>query len=250
MTDNVYATIISAGADTLGLEIAAFNKMADQIIHADNAYKLVHELRDVTETTDENILKFREYKEKVLANLRENEEKIEQYIISNNLVDTTPIDVEAVTSQAKEKATLIKNLKATLSSLPGGTDALSGLPEVSKLPGISRAGGSGAGGTGIKRPRLASITMDGVNIEEVKGDKHIATISVLVTHLKKNEYLTATGEEITTSFLQAHLFEAAGVSDLAALNGKPIEFSLALLKGEAKAEVTVSLVCVPSVPNS
>lgn len=239
---NPYEALITSGMDTLRSESAAYNVLAERIVHADNAVRLVHEYRDDAETEDPNIVAFRDFKEKLLANLAAAETKIETYIVDNKLVDTTPIDVAAATEQAKAKAKLVKELKTVLSNFPGGTEALSELPELTKLPGVRAGGSTGAGGTGIKRPRLTSITVDGVNIE--KDGK--STTGILAAHLTKAEYVTATGGEITTSFLQEHLYAAAGVSDLSTLKGRPIEFSLAVKKGEA--EETLSIVAVPSVP--
>ncbi len=239
---DVFAAVIEASKVALLEQTSAFNLLADKIIHAGNATKLISEMRDEAETSNDQILKFREYKDKLLMNLHENEAKIDSYIVESGLVDTTPVDVPATTEKAKAIATQVKNLKAVIAGFPGGIEALTGIPELSKLPGIVR--NSSATGEKTYRPRIASLTCNGVSIFETKGDKHIANVTILKLHLAKNEKVT-----VETSKLQELLFAAAGTHDLTTLNGAPVNFDLVIPATAELSEQKFEIVVIPSVSN-
>ena len=249
---SVFESIIGPTREFLTAQIPQLNALVQRLQNADSTLKLVCEYRDSAETEDPMILAFRKFREDQLAALAAAEEKVEAHIVEAGLVDVTPVDVDAVTAEAKDIKSQIDGMLGALKAIPGGTEVIAALPEIAKIPGTRKSAGTSTGD--IRRPRLSSITVDGENISETVNGKVVSSMGVLMKHLRKLNYFTATGEEITTSFLQDHLYSAAGeVKDLKARNGRPIGFSLALkqvvdgkLAEDGSGDVTVYVVAVPT----
>lgn len=234
-----YDPFVQSALDLIKKETEQANNLADKVIHADNGLKLLHEVRDEKETTDENILKYRHAMEQMNLKVLEFQTKIEEYILANNLVDNTPVDVPAVTEEYKTIKARVKAMLSVVSSLPGGAEAVKDITPVKGIPG-TRASSSG-GGTGVRRPRVSSVKCNGEDIFIEKDGKNVTNMTVLATHLSKE-----LGVKVESGDLRDAMFAAAKTEDLSTLNGAPFSFSVSLKDSEG-ADHTYGIDVVPSV---
>lgn len=236
---NPMASVFAAFAEQYEIVAAQANKLADQLNHAGNTTKLVHEVRDDKETTDETILKYREWYSQVNEAILKNQAAVEAHIVSAGLIDTTPVDVPTATTQYKELKTQANAMKGAIKVFPGHEDVLDKLTALQPVSGVRV--GTGGGGTGIRRPRLASITVDGDEVfTTVKAkdgsDKKVANFTNTAIHLGKINNVKVDSEAIRSA-----AFAAAGTEDLATLNGKPISFNFSV------GDNNYAIVATPSV---
>lgn len=225
-----FDALISEALNTIREQTEAGNAVADKVIHADNANKLLAEVRETSD--DPEIVKYREFLENAYAQLAESEKKIDDYILSQGMVDTTPVDVEAETTKWKEISTTVKAMTNAIKTLPGFDETkLADIPELKSLPGTRKASTS-SGGTGVKRPRIASIAVtypDGTttDIYETKDGVNNSNLTVLAKSLASTYK-----RKVEVKDLQAALFAAAGTDDLNTLDGKPVEFAYSVPKSD------------------
>ena len=219
-----FAGFISEGVALIKTQTAQANVLADKLKHAGNINALISEMRDEVDTTDENILAFREAKENLLKQLEGFESQIDEYIVSAGLVDQTPINVEAVTEQYKALAKTVKSTTEVIKGIPGSEEYLTDLPELAKVAG-TRSGGSNA--TGVRRPRIASVAYssdNGTTWNDVQKDGK-ATLTLLsqkLTAIKAKE----DEQDYSGENLRDAMFKAAETDDLKTLDGKPVEFAV------------------------
>jgi len=218
-----FAPFIAGAQATIVTETEAANALAEKLIHTDNAFKAIYEVRDETVTADENINKYRIYVADLEAKMEAAAKQIEDYIVAQGLVDTAPIDKDAVTAEYKAIAARVKGMVTVLSTIPGGSEVLPQLPELKSIPG-TRTGRAGAG-AGTPKLRLASITCDGTDVYQDVTDaktsevKRTVTLSILAAKLSKENSV-----KVEPKDLIAALFAAAGTQDMSTLAGKPVEF--------------------------
>lgn len=227
MTENTNPVqgLLDAAKATLVDLIGQANAKANRIKSAGNAAALIAEVRDSSETTDENILAYRKKMDEANNAILNWQKTIEAYIVENNLVDTGNVDVEAETTAWKALAETIKAAKGLAKNL-GGEDALADLPEMNGIPG-TRSAGNGA--SGIRRPRFQDIsyTVAGKDewhtVSETKGEGDEAKVVTNLTLLAG--VLSTKDNRVTSKDLQTALFAEAKTEDLSSLAGTPVEFA-------------------------
>jgi hypothetical protein len=130
---NPFITTAIESANTLA---AKLNELAKSIKSADYAEVALHEVRDVADTTDENILAFRTY----IAELDEQREaavsQITEYIRTEVLPAEEAIDVETLTAEYKHIADQRKLVVSAAQALAG--DEKLTFAEVDAIPGVRR----------------------------------------------------------------------------------------------------------------
>jgi hypothetical protein len=244
-TDTVAPFVESARAALTEL-IDANNHRAEQLKAAGNTAALVHEVRDTAETSDPEILKFREMKERALAEILTWEKTIEAYIVAQGLVKTADVDVDALTATWKTTHSQITKMRDVLSMM-GGEEAVKSLPAIVGIPGKS---GGAAGQSGINRPRFQAIQY------QVAGKSEWTQVFVDDTDKENNPIrrtnLTVLGQALTKDIgstldpkvtvtskdLQGPMFDAAGTKDLATLKGEPFSFGFTVGTVNLVVEVT------------
>lgn len=179
--------------------------------------KLVHEIREDGDASDENVQKFRAYKEQVLAALESATAKINAYITENLLPTRENIDPEVVKEEhkaAKKAATTaLEYLEQNAGDLIDALREEYNVGDLKNLRGGSTSGGTGTGG---KRPRVTDIWIDGESIQ--KDGK--ANFTMLANALKK-----ISKTDVAVKDLQGAAFTAAKTEDLKSLDGEIFEFS-------------------------
>lgn len=223
---------------TLSAQVAEANALGDKISASKQGTGgLVHQLRETDDTDDEVILKFRARKEKVLAALLADEAKTDEHIKVTYLQSPDSFDVDAATAEFKSLKDAVKAGQAYARTAPGFTDAyLTSLPTIKGVRGASSGGGSGTGG---KRPRLESVSINGHQVERTNDDGTVtANFTLAAAWLQAD----AGGEtKVKPSDLHAACFAAAGTDDLSTLNGKAVDFSF------SAGDKNYSIVVVPRV---
>lgn len=235
---------VSVAVQTITEQTEQANAVADKILNADNANKLIHEVRNTSE--DPEIVAFRTWIEKANAQILKRELEIDQYIKDAGLVDVAPVDIESETTNYNSLATQIKGMLGALKTIPGSEDVLGSIPELKPIPGKRKASSTSSSSTGTRRPRLSSITVSGIDgsnpvdvYENVKQEDGSTKTVTNMTVLSK--WLTANTEgkpSVNVQDLQSSLFAAAKTEDLSTLDGKPIEFPV--IVGDAHYLVTAT----------
>jgi len=238
MTDNPFGSLIEAAKATLVTLIGENNGRANRIKSAGNVAALIADVRDNSETTDENILKYRAFFEQANNAILDAQKKVEEYIREAGLVSTGDVDVDAETAAWKAVAEQIKSARTLVKNL-GGEDSLADLPEIVGIPG-TRAGGSGA--TGVRRPRFQEIKFsvagsdEWTTVGETKGEgdeaKFVTNLTMLAGILGDKDH------KVGSKDLQEALFAAAKTEDLSTLGGTPVEFAFTV--GEKNYLVNVT----------
>jgi len=123
----------------------------------------------LTTSEDEQVVKYRAFREQATAQLKAAQEQITAYAQSNLTVPDT-------TQLAEERAKLVREIRAIVSLLKDeGIDPAT-LPKIDSAPrNSSPTGGS------VPRTRIASITVDG---ERLLGKDGKVTLTTLAAHLK------------------------------------------------------------------
>lgn len=220
--------------------IQRHNALVEQIsANTSDKGRLVHEIREERETTDENILKFRAFLEEIDRKREEAVAQIDAYIAANLMPKADGnFDEEATRKALAEIREEIRAAKVLLK----GDEA--DLPEQKNLRGT----GGGGSGTGGRRPRVDSIqvrvagTDEWTDVYKDQEDKNKPGTTRRVTNFTLAAQAVAKfagrGTKVEVSDLQAAAFSAAGTDDLSTLSGKP--FSFVFTAGEKNVEVMVT----------
>lgn len=262
--------ILDLVAQTLKDSTAAANSKADEILAATtDKTKRVHEIRTTEATEDETILKYREWLEKVNAQIEENTKRVDAYIADKHLKSVPEADLAALKEQYAElKATAVAGRKFA-ETIPGvsAEELAAALKDVPDLKSL-RGGTSGGTGEGGKRPRIERISVskdDGTTYTEVSEtvknaktgkDEVKANFTILARWLSKDA-----DAKVEVKDLQAHAFEAAKTDDLSTLNGTVFDFEVTVKDNRyfvkvqpavpsAKAEVKTEAKAEESAPEA
>jgi len=191
--------------------------------------KLVHEQRTDENTTDEVVKAF----QTKLAQLDARREKmisdVTEHIKANLPKSEMSDDVYKVKSE--KYAELRKGIKSTLKlaeNIPGykDSDAFKDLPALKTLTGATAGTG-----TGVKRPRLSYLSMNGDEVFVMKDGKDEAGNK---TQVKSYTFTLAAekinsavkGAKVKPSDLSAAAFESAGTDDLSSVDGVEFNYSV------------------------
>ena len=220
-------TDVFAAVKAMLVEIAnKANAIAEEVKNSRvNVGKVVAEIRKDENTTDETVKKYQVWEEKALATLEEKRKAIDEYI-KTNLVKASEMSDEVFEAKKSEYGEHKKNYNNAVKMakmLPGySDDVFSDVPALLTLSG----GTSSASGTGPRRPRLASISVNGEDIfVEKKGEDgevtHSATFTAAAAYISKDS-----GTKVQPSQLSSAAFEAAGTEDLSTVNDVEFNFSV------------------------
>lgn len=208
-------------------QINEANAIADEVKKSRvDVNKLTHEMRDDVNTTDEAIKAFQVKIAKLDATREKLVADITEHIKANLPKSEMSDDVFKVKSE--RYAELRKGIKSTeklAANIPGFTaDALKDVPALKTLTGAT------AGvGTGVKRPRLSFLSMNGEEVFVMKDGKDEAgnkteTKSYTFTLAAEKINSAVKGAKVKPSDLSAAAFEAAGSEDLS--NGVDFNYSV------------------------
>lgn len=224
--------IFGALATMLQEQTVKANAIADEVKKSRvDETKLIHQIRDEDETTDEVIIRFREAlakldakREEIIANATEH--------VKKNLPKSEMSD-EVFEAKKKEYDELKKAVTSTqklAKNVPGYTDDV--FKDVPKLLSLS----GGTTGTGTKRPRLSFLTIDGEEVftmKKVKNDDGSEEEVKSYTFTTAAEYINekVKGAKVKPSDLSAEAFATLGSDDL---SGGKVEFTYSLNNGESQ----------------
>lgn len=201
------------------------NDLFVKVQSAENVNATVAEIRNTSD--DERIVAFREWKEKADAAILAKETEIDA-LIKAEMISQEPIDLEAVKAAHKELVGKAKALRTVLTQFAGEA-AIHNLPDLKSLSGRAVSAGQGTGG---KRPRLQSVTVNGTPVFSEKtnddGTKtQVASFTVLAAYLSKDAKV-----KVEPKQLQEAAFAAAKTDDLSTLAGTPVSFSVTVGEGD------------------
>lgn len=234
MSDN--SAMVAAVLAELAESVKEQNTLADRIIAAGNTESLVHEYREDVETDDENILKFRAFKEELSNRILAAEAQIDAYIGEKYVKAAQDFDVDAARETWKDANTKVKAAMSLVTGILGGTIP-EDFPEVKKIPGTR--GASAGSQTGTRRLRLQEIsfrvagTEDWTKVGRNDDEKGWTTNLTLL-----GQTLSTKEHKVGSADFQRPLFDAAGTEDLSTLEGKPVEFAFAV--GDVNYEIRVT----------
>ena len=203
--------------------IEAANKIATEVAASRvNVGKVVSEIRK--ESDDPEVVKFREWKEKVEAALEEKTKAIEDDIKAR-LVPTSKMSEETYELKKAEYKELKKKSDSTLKlskDLAGYSDEyFKDIPEL-----VTLAGGTAGAATGTKRPRLAHLTIDGAECFIMKPNKD-GQMEKSYTFTNAAAVISkATKVKLNPSELSAAAMESAKTDDLSTVNEVDFFFSV------------------------
>lgn len=203
---------------------ATANSAAEKISAAKSkdSNKAVANLRDkealenLPEAVRADIKKFRDWRDAAMAKVYEAEEKANATLRTHveSQVNLTPEQIEEATKSyesARTDATAAKKiLKGYLSE-----EQYKALPKVKGLPRES----TGEPGSGAPKPRFESINVNGKEVSEEgtnsKGEtKKVSTLTVVATHINKENANTEGWVKVTAGELFAALKESNGGREL------------------------------------
>lgn len=183
----------------------AANEIAKRVARSQGSLaKDIKEARENSE--DEEVVKFRELFDRMMARVNEEVEKINKRIVEKGLVEGVEAMSDEDVAKAKDehKATKAEgneawNAAETVAKILGET-----MPPKPEVLNLSGKASSGATGTGGRRLRFAKVEVNG---EEVKN------LSAVAQKIKSK-----TGKDVTAGDLQKALFETAGTDDMSKIN--------------------------------
>lgn len=170
---------------------------------------------------DEQVVKFREYRDKVTAQIEAAQKKLDDAEdnarkYAESQVATDDGDPAAIKEQAMKSRREANEIAKALSVLVGEeafTEAAkeAGIPD---LAGIRGAGNKGA--TGIRRPRLERATVNGHPVADKDGKTSFGLIE---------SYIGKAYGKVDGNDLRSAAFQAAGTDDLSTVKGEEISFT-------------------------
>lgn len=187
-----------------------------------NVGKVVHEIRKDEGTTDEKVKAYQEKMDKAQAQIEKWTSEIDDYI-KTNLVQASSMSDEEYEKVKAEYAELKKGANAAqklAANLPGyAPEVFADLPSLMTL-----SGGTSGSATGTKRPRLASLTINGDEAYTEKETDEGKVKSFTFTHAA-DVISKESGVKVKPSDLSAAAFEAAGTDDLSTVNDVEFNYS-------------------------
>lgn len=175
----------------------------------------------INESDDETLVSYRESVEKAQAAIKAAQEKLDakRKAAEEHAKTLIPgvgdgFDVDAAKAEFLEKRKVITSMKTALKGLLGNDEKVldAGLTKfnISEVIGLTRGGTTG-GGTGAKKPRLASAVVDDLPVANKEGKTSFTT---LAQHLKAD-----------VNELKNAAFKAAGTDDFKTIQGQEVSFS-------------------------
>lgn len=217
---DVFTAVKAMVSDAIGKANAIAERVQKSRV---NVNKVVHEVRKDENTTDEKVKAYQEWLEKANAQINKKTEEIDNYI-KENLVQASSMSDEEYEKAKAEYAELKKSATAAqklAQALPGySEDVFSDVPKLMTL-----SGGTSGAATGTKRPRLASLTINGEEAFTEKETDEGTVKSFTFTHAAE-VISKASGQKVKPSDLSGAAFEAAGTDDLSTVTSVEYNYSV------------------------
>lgn len=222
------STLLAPLAEAISTIAAEANKIASRVAAANEKQsgKLIHET--IKTSNDPKVVKFREFEEAALAKVEAARKQVEEYVKAT-LVPTgetiSDAELETLKSQHKDMRAKVKAATDLAKMQPDYTEEwLKSLPEMLTFRGnTGKASGSQ---TGIARPRLSGVKIDGVDFVSTKKDKDgnivpSVTFTAVAAELVKRERAAGNKDCALTA---ADLFAAAEATNSDWRNASSVEF--------------------------
>lgn len=202
---------------------------------------LVHDIRNDPTVTDAEVKEFQEWLEKATAAILARQAKVDAHIVADLLPAKEEIDVDALTTEYKGLRTDIKAATRLLSRVDGFDADAYTPPDLKSLRGGTVSGGSG---TGVKRPRVADIYVNGKSVAKEVPNKDGSTRTVANFTFAAQAISKLSKSKVEVKDLQAAAFEAAKTDDFSTLNGQ--EFTFYFESGEGESRINAEVVVFPN----
>jgi hypothetical protein len=200
----------------------------------------------INTSDDETIVRFREWRDALLAQIAKAQNELDAKTTEVRGYAETLAPTEETTAPEDVKAEYLKTRKSLTDMRAGlvqffGADvvneALAGVEELTGLRGSSRMGG----GTGVKRPRLESATVNGEPVPV--GTTGMPTFTTMAAYVSKNV------GKVSAADLKDAAFKAAGTSDLSEKAGETIAYSFEVPGAFEGKNAVISVEIVPRAAN-
>lgn len=191
-----------------------------------NVGKVVHEIRKDETTEDETVKAYQVWEAKALASMEAKRKAIDEYI-KTNLVKTSAMSdevFEAKKTEYSEAKKTVNNTRKMAALLPGYSDEI--FADLPALQTLSGGTSSNATGSGPKRPRLASLTIDGKDVFVTKKDDDGNDVKSYTFTAAANYLSGISGHKVAPTDLSAAAFAAAGSDDLSTVNDVEFNYSV------------------------
>lgn len=225
------STLLAPLAEAIGTIAVEANKIASRVAAANEKQsgKLIHEAIKTSE--DPKVVKFREFEEATLAKVEAARKQVEEYVKATQVPAGETIsdeELETLKAQHKDMRAKVKAATDLAKMQPDYTEEwLKSLPEMLTFRGnTGKASGSQ---TGVARPRLSGVKIDGVDFVSTKKDKDgnvvpSVTFTAVAAEIVKREKAAGAKDCALTA---ADLFAAAEATNSDWRNAASVEFSYA-----------------------
>lgn len=210
-------------------QVTAANAIAQEVSASSGGVnRQIKDIRDDEETTDANILKYREARDALMQRAAEMREKIEAYIIERDglaaMSDETRKEKQDEYKALRQSATAARKL---LELQPGYDETwLADVPELLNFS-TGKPAGQRASSGGSFRPRLASATVNG---EDVSKDGKV-TFTILAATLSTKDHKVGPRDLQEAALKEANAEDFSSVRDVDfvySVNGENYEISIVL----------------------
>lgn len=235
------------------------NRLADSVsANTVDKGKLVFELRNDENSEHEQIRAYQAFKEDLDNRIEAATRKIDEWI-TQNLVQTQSegVDVDALKAEFKEARKQYATTLAFFSQAVGDDEKVKALLSEAEVPEVKnlRGGTSSAGASGIKRPRVERIWVNGSEVRGSKevtrkdGSKETVDYTNFTLAAQTLAGLTKPAAKVSPKDLHEAAFAAAKTDDLNSLNGQPVDFDFTVKNSEG-ATVLAKVRVQPKDPNA
>lgn len=222
------STLLTPLAEAIASIAVEANKIATRVSAANEKQsgKLIHET--IKTSDDPKVVKFREFEEAALAKVEAARKQVEEYVKAT-LIPTgetiSETELETLKSQHKDMRAKVKAATELAKMQPDYTEEwLKSLPEMLTFRG--NTGKSNGSQTGVARPRLSGVKIDGVDFVSTKKDKDgnivpSVTFTAVAAEIVKRERAAGNKDCALTA---ADLFAAAEATDSNWRSASSVEF--------------------------
>ncbi len=225
------STLLTPLAEAIASIAVEANKIATRVSAANEKQsgKLIHET--IKTSDDPKVVKFREFEDAALAKVEAARKQVEEYVKAT-LIPTgetiSETELETLKSQHKDMRAKVKAATELAKMQPDYTEEwLKSLPEMLTFRG--NTGKSNGSQTGIARPRLSGVKIDGVDFVSTKKDKDgnvvpSVTFTAVAAEIVKREKAAGAKDCTLTA---ADLFAAAEATNSDWRSASSVEFAYA-----------------------
>lgn len=220
------SSLLSPLADAIAQVIEESNVVARRVIASQERQSGKQIFETIKTSEDPKVVKFREFKEQLLAKLEAAEKATEEYVKAELLGAAETISDEEMETLRQQHRDAKAKVKAAIDLAKMQPDYTSAWEE--SLPAMLtfRKGGSVGAATGIKRPRLDSAQINGEAFSVIKKNAKTGevtegvTFTAIALELVKREKANGSDVKVTS----ADLVAAAAATDANWQSSNSVEF--------------------------